>query len=315
MARKIFAIAALSVQLMCGVVFFQAILPDDAKAQSAEALLARDLLAGVKTLAKDVRIYHYFNLAQVYDELKTPSGRAAFTSRYIEQVTARFWDLSFHADAYINAGPGLYLAIDPLISSKPPNYFGNTMIELAVPAGTKYLNVVRAIPLAKDTLEALVGEGYFARHQLGSFFSKAAGASRLGFYRDTLKTMTDPGYEKFRSLVQRILTANHIQFIEYNWNTSLAGFCNKTSYSAFNYIGSSPYNGMFRNLAMLSQLSFPEPTAAEQEIAARVTKFRDVLEQIDQMKKRGVKIPKDFALGFYTPAELKQIKDMSFSCE
>lgn len=316
MTRKIFAIlVVLYLHLVCAAVLYQVVWPDDAQAQSAEILLARDLMAGVKTMPREVRIYHYLNLAQLYDELKTPAGRLAFTNRYIEQVTERFWDLNFHADAYINAGPGLYLAIDPLISSKPPNYFGNTMIELRVPAGTKFINVVRAIPLAKDTLEALVNEGYFAQHQIGTFFSKAAGATKLGFYRDTLKNMTDPGYEKFRSLVQRILVAQHIQFVEYNWNTSLAGFCNKTSYSSFNYIGSSPYNGMYRNLTMLSTHAFPQLTAEEQEMATRVTKFRDVLEQIDQLKKRGMKIPKDFVLGFYTPAEFKQIKDMTFSCE
>lgn len=316
MTRKIFAIlVVLYVHLVCAAVLYQVIWPDDAQAQSAEALLARDLLAGVKTMTKEVRIYHYFNLAQLHDELKTPAGRVAYTNRYLEQVTARFWDLNFHADAYINAGPGLYLAIDPLISSKPPNYFGNSMIELRVPAGTKFINVVRAIPLAKDTIEALVNEGYFARHQLATFFTKAAGPSQLGFYRDTLKNMTDPGYEKFRSLVQRILVAQHIQFVEYNWNTSLAGFCNKTSYSSFNYIGASPYNDMYRAIPMMSTHPLPQQTADEIELATRVTKFRDVLEQIDQLKKRGMKVPKDFALGFYTPAEFKQIKDMTFSCE
>ena len=287
-----------------------------ASAQTAETLLARDLKAGMKTMVKDVRIYHYFNLAQVYDEFKNPAGRNAFVRRQVEHVTGQFWDLNFHANEYINAGPGVYLAIDPHISGPDgPRSFGNTMIELQVPRGTPYLNVVRAIPVAADTLKALVSEGIIASHQQTTLFFKAAGPTKLGFYRDTLKTMTDPGFETFRSLVQRVLVANQIQFIEFNWNTSLAGFCNKTSYSSFNYIGTRPSDGRYNNIPMISSLPFPQLTGEETEIATRTAKFRSVLEQLEQLKKRGLKVPRDFGLSYYSAAEFKQIKDMTFSCE
>ena len=64
---------------------------------AAEVLLTRDPKAGMKTMAKDVRIYHYFNLPQVYDEFKTSAGRKAFMNRQVEHVTGQFWDLNFHA--------------------------------------------------------------------------------------------------------------------------------------------------------------------------------------------------------------------------
>ncbi len=201
---------------------------------SAESLLARDLAAGTKPLPKEIRIYHYFPVQCSFssagaspswcDTLATPEGRRAHVNNYLKTVTARFWDVNYRADQYINAGPGLYLAIDPHIAYSQ-KLFGTSVMELRVPAGTPYVNVVRAIPVSQATLDALVNEGFLARHQLAAVFSKAAGPTKLGFYRDTLKNMTAPGFEHFRRLVMRYFSENGIQFIEYNWDSSLAGFC------------------------------------------------------------------------------------------
>ncbi len=284
-----------------------------ASAQVAERLLGRDVMASAKTMAKDVRIYHYFHVKELWEELKTPQGRGGYVSRYLTDVTGRFWDLNYHAAAYINAGPGVYLAIDPYVAFI--QNFGNTMVELKVPKGTRYINVVKSVPIGKDTIDALVNEGIIARHQASFIFYKAAGPTKLGFYRDTLKNMTDPGYEKFRTIVLKIFQTNAIQFIEYNWDTKLSGFCNPKSASAFNYVGTSPWDGRYAAIPMLSALSFPQMSADEQELSARVTKFRDLLGQIDGMKKRGMKIPPSLISSVYSPAEYKQIKDMTYSCD
>ncbi|CAN5668052.1 hypothetical protein BH10BDE1_BH10BDE1_16020 [soil metagenome] len=288
-----------------------------AKAQVAEPLLKRDIAVSTRTVAKEFSIYHYFNLAQVYDELKTPVGRQAYVARYIEQVTEKYWDLSFHASQYINAGPGIYLAVDPYIAYSQ-KLFGTTMIELKVPVGTRYVSVVQPIPIAKDTLDALINEGYFARYQASVIFYKAAGPTKLGFYRDTLKNMTDPGFEKFRELVQRVFSAANVQFIEYNWDSALTNFCpRRKSVSAFNYIGARPSNGAYRGISMIStDLQFPNPSVDEQEFSARVFKLRGVLEQIQSMRKRGVAVPKDLIVpNTYSATEYKQIKDMTFGCD
>ncbi len=282
-------------------------------AQEAERLLGRDVMASVKSMPKEVRIYHYFNVKELWDELKTPQGRGSYVSRYLTDVTGRFWDLNYHAAAYINAGPGLYLAIDPYVAFI--QNFGNTMVELKVPKGTRFINVVKPVPISKETLDALVKEGIIARHQATFIFYKAGGPTKLGFYRDTLKNMTDPGYEKFRTIVLKIFQKNAIQFIEYNWDTKLSGFCNPKSASAFNYVGTSPWDGKYAAIPMLSTLSFPDTTSDEQELSARVIKFRDLLGQIDGMKKRGMKTPASLISSVYSTAEYKQIKDMTYSCD
>lgn len=282
-------------------------------AQDAERLLGRDVMSSVKTMPKDVHIYHYFNIKDLWVELKTPDGRANYVTRYLTDVTGRFWDLNYHAAAYINAGPGVYLAIDPYVAYV--QNFGNTMIELVVPKGTRFINVVRPIPIGQDTLNALVKEGIIASHQASFIFYKAGGPTKLGFYRDTLKNMTNPGYEKFRSTVLRIFQTNAIQWIEYNWDTRLSGFCNPKSASAFNYVGMTPWDLKYAGIPMMSTLPFPLLTASEQELSTRVVKFRDLLGQIDSMRKRGIKIPPSIVSSVYTPAEYKQIKDMTYSCD
>lgn len=287
-----------------------------ANAQTAELLLKRDIAAGTKTALKEFRIYHYFNLAQVYDELTTPEGRQNYVKRYIDQVTEKYWDLDFRANQYINAGPGIYLAVDPYIAYSQ-KLFGTTMIELVVPAGTRYVNVVRPIPIAKDTLEALISEGYFARHQAGVIFYRAAGPTKLGFYRDTLKNMTNPGFEKFRTLVQRVFTAANVQFIEFNWDSALDSFCRRKSVSAFNFIGARPNDGRYDGISLVStDLQFPNQTMDEQAFSSRVFKMRSVIEQIQKMRKRGVAVPKNFIVpNSYTAAEYKSLKDMTFGCD
>lgn len=291
-----------------------------ANAQNSERLLSRDVMAFSKAMPKDVRIYHYFRLAQLWDEYKTPDGRASALNRYLSDVTARFWDLNYHATAFINAGPGLYLAIDPYISSdnnifQPENRFGNTMIELVIPRGTRVINVVKPVPIAKDTLDALVNEGIIARHQASFLFYKSTGPTGLGFYRDTLKHMTDPGFEKFRTIVLNILRQNSIEFIEYNWDTRLHGFCSPKTASAFNYVGTSPWNIRYAGAPMMSSYVFPDMTAGEQELNSRIIKFRDLLGQMDTLKKRGVKIPSSMISNVYTPQEYKALKDMTYSCD
>lgn len=314
---------------VCGVIGFGAVgFSQNAQSQglSAEILLARDLKAGTKSLSQEIRIYHYFPVQCSFgsgtaspswcDSLTRPEGRRAHVTNYLKSVTARFWDVGYRADQYINAGPGLYLAIDPHIAYSQ-KLFGTTVIELRVPAGTPYVNVVKAIPISQATLDALVNEGFLARHQLASVFSKAAGPTKLGFYRDTLKNMTSPGFEHFRRLVMRHFSENGIQFIEYNWDSSLAGFCRRKSASAFVFIGTESSLGAYSDLPMISSdVSYPNLSAEEREFYLRAFKFRGLLDQISSLLKRGLKIPKDLIVPqTYSATELGDIKKVTFGCD
>lgn len=290
-----------------------------AQGLSASQLLQRDIMVSSRTLTNDVFIYNYFNIQKVWPELETSQGRINYIQRYLSQRAGDFWELSFseHEPSRWAAGPGLYFAIDPLISQR----FGNVFIEIRIPAGTRFINVVNPLPLKKDTIQALQQEGYINASDMPELFPK-----QNGFYRDTLRLMVQQKYLNFRQLVQQILSQNQIQFVEYNFNTSLMGFCKTHSYSAFNYIGSlnaqDPKNAFitaeYKNVQMYStELNFPNQSPSEIEGLARITKFRNVLQQVNSLLQRGQKNAsiQAYILSQYTADEYTVLKQSAFSCK
>lgn len=303
-----------------------------AQTSKAETLLLRDLKSAIKTLPNQIRIYHYFNAQDGWWELATPAGRIDYINRYLEDVTSRFWDLTNGVadDAYarknLAAGYGLYMAIDPAISRN----FGNTLIEFTLPAGTKYVRVVGATAVAKDTIKALVDEGVIVESEAAWVFPpftyKAKdGTSRStnGFYRDTFKNMSQVGHERFRRFINEFFVHQGISFIEYNFNTSLMGFCKQHSYSAFNYIGLPPAAGSnravlhpeYRGTPMISDLNFPDLSPDEIATGQRVRRFRDLIDQTVVYGKKGKMAPESLLAQFYTPAEIAALKLQTFSCQ
>lgn len=286
-----------------------------ANAQSvAKSFFTRDLLTSAKTLKTEKRIYNYFHMQTVHPELETEQGRHAYVNRYLAARGGDFWRDSFTdtSPTYFAAGAGLYFAIDPLISQS----YGDSFIEMTMPAGTRFINVVRPISLKRDTLAALVSEGYVTQSQIPLLFPKSA-----GFYRDTLRMMVDPQFRNFKKLVHQIFTANHIQFVEYNFNSSLGRFCATHSYSAFVYVGeqneSAPENAKvpqaLQNTMLFStQLNIPNLSAAEQARKDQILKFRSTLEKI---KGQSSASAKQIISSVYTPEDYAAVKDTAFSCE
>lgn len=301
---------------ICSVALLVGTAQSTAFALNAEELLSRDLISTSKTLKNEIKIYNYFFLEKSFSELQSENGRKSFIRRYLSQRAGSFWDMDFTDASTKNyaAGPALYFAIDPHISQA----YGNSFIELTVPAGSRYVNVVNPIPVKKDTIAALVAEGFLTTQGVAEVFPKQA-----GFYRDTLRVMVLPQYSNFRNLVQTIFRDNLIQFIEYNFNTSLQGFCAKHSYSAFAYIGvknsGDPDNALvspaFANTTVYSTaLAFNQQSATEQLDFARILKFRTLLEQIPLQKKAGKSV-KELISNTYSAAEVQQIKTHTFSCD
>lgn len=283
---------------------------------NAEELLSRDLISTSKLLKNEIKLYNYFFLEKSFAKLQNEKGRKSFTHRYLSQRAGSFWDKNFTDASTKNyaAGPALYFAIDPHISQT----YGNSFIELTVPAGSRYINVVSPIPVKKDTIAALIAEGFLTTQSAAEVFPEQS-----GFYRDTLRVMVLPQHSNFRNLVQTIFKNNLIQFIEYNFNTSLQGFCTKHSYSAFAYIGvenfEDPKNALvspaFSNTTVYStELTFNQQSATEQLDFSRILKFRNLLQEIPLQKKAG-KTVKEFIAENYSPAEVQQIKTYTFSCD
>ncbi len=210
----------------------------NANAGDAAAMLERDLTPVILTLQKPVRMYSYFNVIAMSEELNSPQGRQNYLQRFFNATMGRFWDMNLTASQYINSGPGLYAAIDPHISQS----FGNTMVEIGVPAGTRFLDIHKNVPLSDDTINALANEGIIARDLLGELFVAKNG--RYEFGRDTMKFMIKPEFSFFRGMLQEIFLRQNVVMAEYNWDTSLAGFCRLHSYSAFVIFGSMKDSGI-----------------------------------------------------------------------
>lgn len=284
-------------------------------AQNAETLLTEDIMSSQKTLTRPVRLYNYFQVTELWAGLNTPAGRLAFTQNYLTARAAQFWDPQFNNDSKTSyaSGPGLYLAIDPYISSG----YGNSFVELTLPAGTRFINVVRKVDVRRQTIQALVAEGIIQNAHTTELFSN-------GFFRDTLRVMVLPQHQKFRQLVQEIFRKNQIQFVEYNFNTSLAGFCRRHGYSAFLYVGipnaANPLqpriDGAFTSVMLHSDAhQMAALTNPEVEQKSRIVRFRRFLYEISEILKQKRTLTRDFMLSRYTDDEMNELRGYTFSCE
>lgn len=289
--------------------------PAVAVASQAEALLTADLLRAVKETDKTYRIYNYFNMSSTPQELMTAAGRASFSKRYLDSSMWRFWDMDNHQTSYINAGPGLYAAIDPHISKQ----FGNTLLVITVPPGVKYLNVVRPVPVSAEAIEALKAENVLTQDGVNALFG-TAGRNRT-FTRDTLKYMVQPAYKKMRELTQQIVLKNDLAMIEYNWNTSLAGFCRSHSYSAFVLIGkkSMSSSGGLSFIEKFEEtlvygVDLPALTEHEQNTIVEVRNFADLLQNLKGVS--GARARAQLIQRHYPDENVRnEIMNTTYSCE
>jgi hypothetical protein len=301
----------------------------------AEQLLTRDLMVGTATMDRDTRIYHYMvlgdypratnDLEQVlqwyWKQYETEASRRDQVVKYMNDVTGRFWNLDYVANEFINAGPGIYLATDPHISlnfgqGRNP-WARSAMLEMTIPKGTRYINVVQNIFLKPDTLLALEKEGYVNEFAAQALFKKEKVKNPV-FFRDTLRDMTQPEHRKFRSLVQRVFAAQNIQVIEYNWTTSLRDFCSKHTYSAFNFVGRPSQQGLDPVYSQTPMAVIPNlPNLSSDEIAflERTEKFKRVLGRLADLRQAKAKIPKGLVLTEYSEAEVRELKSKAFKCQ
>lgn len=306
-----------------------------AASSPAEQLLSRDLMVGTATMDRDTRIYHYMvlgdyppetqDLEQVlqwyWKQYESEGSRKNQVITYMNDVTGRFWNLDYVANEFINAGPGIYLATDPHVSlnfgqGRNP-WAKSAMLEMTIPKGTRYINVVQNIFIQPDTLVALEKEGYVDSRATQDLFRKEKVKNPV-FFRDTLRDMTNPKYRSFRALIQRIFSAQNIQLIEYNWKTSLEGFCRKHTQSAFNFIGRPPQVGLdpaYIGTPMAVIPNLPNLSVDETAFLERTEKFKRVLGRLAALHEAKAKIPKGLVLTEYTEAEVRELKSKAFKCQ
>lgn len=266
-------------------------------AASAQQLLTEDMQVNIKSLPRETRLYHYFGINLQGSQLKDSSLRKAknrydMVKRQVEGAAAGFWNLDNHTTQFANAGLGLYLALDPYASS--PNAaadtganFGSTMIEVTYNAGTKYLDLIKAVKLREETKAAIRSE--FGMDQ--ATFTKLFEAREKGFWRDTLQYMAEESNTNFRKMVHRIFTEQGIAMTEYGWQAGTSGLCStdgvREMYSALVYVGGKNTANAIKSATMVywNNSDGVEFDAQETEAKMRNTKLYGLLQTLRPLEK------------------------------
>lgn len=287
---------------------------------SAQDLLEQDIASKVHTFQKNTSLYSYFNAPlvgnQLHPQLQNKNTRDNWTNWFIALRAGSFWDLNSHPTNYVNAGTGMYLALDPNSSKE----FGNSAVILTAPQNAKFISVFRPFALSKATLEALVNESIITRAQLVS--GKATLGLNSGFSRFTLQNMLRVENNEFRKLVLEVFKRNNIQFIEYEYKSHLAGFCKVANQSAFVFVGGAPdtvnsqqvlshMDPAYYGSQLISEYTISNLTQQEEQRIDLVKRFRDALAQI---RTYGTGSAKKLISDRLSDSEINTLVDESYEC-
>lgn len=303
-----------------------------AEAQTAMELFTKDVQPLIESFKKEIQLYHYFYAPTVKDaddktvihpSLNGYDSRQSWVRYLIDTRIKAFWDFTNQSTAYINAGPGMYFALDPNSSKE----FGESAIIMRVPEGVRYLNVFNISKLKPATLKALVSEGIVTRNQLAP--SATTLSLNSGFGGPALKNMVRPENLEFRKFISQFVQDQNIQFIEYHYQSHLAGFCKVASQSAFVYIGTKPTQMQEADMSederlfemlerpfypalLYSDLSVEERRPDESRKLDLVTRFKNILTQI-RAKGTG-QAAKKLIQDNLTEDEINEIEAESYEC-
>jgi hypothetical protein len=134
----------------------------DSQVDELSNLLARDLKPYVRTLSRDVSVYHYYHRSV---KGYAPTDSKEFLQHYDGSIALYQYDDQTHVEV---AGPGLYAAVDPASSRE----YGNAMLEITFKAGSRILVHPRNYMIALDAELVAKSEGWLAQNQLiGDLFS------------------------------------------------------------------------------------------------------------------------------------------------
>lgn len=277
-------------------------------AATATELLSQDLQAGIKTLPRETRFYHYMNINLGINpdktprrleqtNLKDPAERYAMIQRRVVDASYSFFNLKNNNTYLANAGLGLYLAIDPFSSSPAAEAdtganFGSTMIEVTISSGTRYLDLMKDIPLREETIQAIVSETALSASStaqlLLSRLEPNGRVSHKGFARDTLQFMAEVQNEAFRKMVHTVFNMNSIAMTEYGWQAATSAFCGSTvaHRSALVYVGGPSVQSAIKSLTMVHWLpNSVQLDAQESEALVRNKKLFSLLQPLRPLEK------------------------------
>lgn len=275
-------------------------------AASAQQLLTEDLQVAIKSLSRETRMYHYFGInlngGKLEDtNLKKAKNRYSMVQDRVKYAASGFWNMDDNTTRLANAGIGLYLAIDPYASSPAaaPDTganFGSTMIEVTFNAGTKYLDLMKDVPLREETIQAIISETGMSqvdaaklilpRNEIKS--NGEVGVGHKGFARDTLQFMAEKQNARFRKLVHAVYSQSGIAMTEYGWQAATSSFCGSTNphRSALVYVGGQLTQNAIKSVTMVYWApTSAELDAQESEALVRNRKLYSVLQPLRPLEK------------------------------
>jgi len=175
-------------------------------------MLKNDLLLTTKTLSRDIKAYNWFNGGYYNDDLDLEADY--FKTKFLS-TTKLFWD--YNRNQGLNVGPALYAATDTMMSQD----WGNTLIEVMIPAGTKFIDirggdVYDHFDISKKTVMALnqVCQGKVAS-LTGNEFYKTISGKKVSFLSTPKQNLTKA--KACHGIFNRAIKELDIRFVTYQW--------------------------------------------------------------------------------------------------
>jgi hypothetical protein len=183
-------------------------------------LLWKDVQNRVITLTRDVRVYHYF-------QWKAPAGprrevdlKAKLFQTYFRGELGQFWKESPQSSGV--AGPGLYSAIDPAVSSG----YGETMLEITLKKGTRIIDLGDSLGLSSELSQKIATLSSDGSTSYGGQTSLSAGTLSYGAINSS-NVVSAEDRKKFKKsqmyiineALKQIVLEQKITAIGYSWST------------------------------------------------------------------------------------------------
>lgn len=222
MAKNRLSIVFLVLSLLSGAYSFAEKPPS---AQEISQLMAKEFAPQVIKLTRDVKVYHYFTWTRKPGpEREVPLKHPLFQNLF-RSLLGDFW-LEFGEEYNTKAaGPGMYAAIDPIISES----YGNTMLEVTLKKGSKILDLSSKINYSSiftDKLNSFVQDKINSKHILDGGFDTFA----LRYFAISNRIKNDPTVvQKYKNqphyvlgqIFKQMIKEQKITAIAYSWGSAV----------------------------------------------------------------------------------------------
>ncbi len=161
----------------------------------------------VRTLSRDAHVFHW---TWAFDHSSPPLQPMDHRlGEYATYLKESFWDPATNSDDLV--GPGLYVAIDPLAS----NAFGNTLLQLVMPAG---------MPFLATDIDYFPPDLQISINRIGCLASSI---------RDVFGAAENGEQKPCRTLRHKLVRDLGVWAIRYYWQSELSRLCNGSAQYAF----------------------------------------------------------------------------------